>query len=47
MLEQEINGTYARWEESEAYRSNFAGENEVLSSENARFWDENPEDKAT
>jgi hypothetical protein len=43
MLEQEINGTYARWEQSEAYRSNFAGENEVLNSENARFWNENLE----
>ncbi len=39
--------TYVLREESEAYRSNFAGENEVLSSETARFWDENPEDKAT
>jgi hypothetical protein len=29
--------TYVLREESEAYRSNFAGENEVLSSENARL----------
>jgi hypothetical protein len=39
--------TYVLREESEAYRSNFAAENEALSSENARFWDENPESKAT
>jgi hypothetical protein len=30
-------------EGSEIYRSNFAGENEVLSSENARFWNGNLE----
>jgi hypothetical protein len=35
--------TYVLREESEAYRSNFAGENEALSSENARFWNENLE----
>ena len=35
--------TYVLREESEAYRSNFAGENEVLSAENARFWSENLE----
>ena len=29
--------TYVLREEREAYRSNFAGENEVLSFENARF----------
>jgi hypothetical protein len=39
--------TYVVREESAAYRSNFAAENEVLSSENARFWDENPESTAT
>ena len=33
--------TYVLREESETYRSNFAGENEMLSSENARFWNEN------
>jgi hypothetical protein len=43
MLEQEINGTYALREESEAYRSNFAGENDVVSAENSRFWNENLE----
>jgi hypothetical protein len=30
-------------EESEVYRLNFAGENEVLSFQNARFWNENLE----
>jgi hypothetical protein len=39
--------TYVLREESEPYRSNFAGENEVLSFENARFWNENPEATAT
>jgi hypothetical protein len=33
--------TYVLWEESEAYRPNFASENEALSSESARFWNEN------
>ena len=33
--------TYVLREESETYRSNFAGKNEMLSSENARFWNEN------
>jgi hypothetical protein len=33
--------------QSEAYTSNFTGQNEVLSSENARFWNENPEATAT
>lgn len=33
--------TYVLREESEAYRSNFAGKNEMLRSENARFWNEN------
>jgi hypothetical protein len=28
LLEQEINGTYALREQSEAYRSNFSGKNE-------------------
>ena len=36
-------GTYVLRQESEAYRRNFAGENEVLSSENARFWKQNLE----
>jgi len=35
--------TYVLREESEAYRSNFAGENQVVSAENARFWSENLE----
>jgi hypothetical protein len=39
--------TYVLREESEAYRSNFAGENEVLSFEDARFWNEDPEAAAT
>jgi hypothetical protein len=39
----EQDETYVLREESEAYRSNFARENEVLSSENARFWNENLE----
>jgi hypothetical protein len=45
MLEQEINKTYVLREESEAY--NFAGENEVVSAENARFWSENLEASET
>jgi hypothetical protein len=32
--------TYVLREESETYRSNFAGKNEMLSSENASFWNE-------
>jgi len=43
LLEQEINGTYALRERSEAFGSNFSGKNEALSSENTRFWNENPE----
>jgi putative transposase len=39
--------TYVLREQSEAYRPNFVGENEILSSENARFWNENPEAIAT
>jgi hypothetical protein len=39
--------TYELREESETYRPNFGGENEVLSSENAWFWNENPEATAT
>ena len=39
--------TYVLREEGEAYRSNFAGENDVVSSENATFWSENPEAAAT
>ena len=34
-----VDGTYALREEGEAYGSNFAGENEVLRSENTRFRD--------
>jgi hypothetical protein len=33
--------TYVLREKSETYRSDFAGKNEMLSSENARFWNEN------
>ncbi|MGH7928261.1 MAG: transposase [Candidatus Binatia bacterium] len=39
--------TYVLREEGEAYSSNFASEKEVLSSENARFWNENPEATVT
>jgi hypothetical protein len=39
--------TYVLREQSETYRSNLTGENELLSSENARFWNENPEATAT
>ena len=38
----EQGDTYLLREESEAYRSNFASKNEAVSSENARFWNENP-----
>jgi hypothetical protein len=37
----EAVGTYPVREQSEAYGSDFTGENEALSSENTRFWDEN------
>ena len=40
-------GTCVFAEGSEAYGFNFAGENEVLSSENTRFWNGNPEGSAT
>jgi putative transposase len=40
-------GAHALREGSEAYGFNFAAENEVLSSENTRFWNENPEGSAT
>jgi putative transposase len=40
-------GAHALREGSEAYGFNFAGENEVLSSENTRFWKENPEGSVT
>ena len=43
----EAGGMYALREGSEAYGFNFAGENEVLSSENTRFWNENPEGSVT
>jgi putative transposase len=36
----EAVGTYALREQSEAYGSDFTGKNEVLSSENTRFWNE-------
>jgi hypothetical protein len=39
----EGGGTYALREQSEAYGSDFTGKNEVLSSENTRFWNENSE----
>jgi REP-associated tyrosine transposase len=37
----EAVGTYALREQSEAYGSDFTGENEVLSSENTRIWNDN------
>jgi len=37
----EGGGTYALREQSEAYGSDFTGKNEVLSSENTRFWNDN------
>jgi hypothetical protein len=37
----EGGGTDALREQSEAYGSDFTGKNEVLSSENTRFWNEN------
>jgi hypothetical protein len=40
-------GAHTLRKEREAYGSNFAGENEPLSSENARFWGETPESTAT
>ncbi len=43
----EDGGTYALREESEAYVSNFTGENEALSPENTRFWNDNSELRAT
>jgi hypothetical protein len=46
-FEPEINGTYVLREETEAYGSNLTGKNEVLSSENTRFWNENSEVTAT
>ena len=39
----EGGGKYALWERREPYGSNFTGKNEVLSSENTRFWKENSE----
>jgi len=43
----EGGGTYALREQSEAYGPNFSRKNEVLSSENTRFWNENSELTAT
>jgi putative transposase len=43
----EGGSTYALREQSEAYGRNFTGENEALSSENTRFWNENSELTAT
>jgi hypothetical protein len=37
----EAVGTYALREQCESYGSDFTGKNEVLSSENTRFWNEN------
>ena len=37
----EVDGTYALREQREAYGPDFAEENEALSSENTRFWDQN------
>jgi hypothetical protein len=39
----EVDGTYALREQREAYGDDFDGENEALSSENTRFWDQNSE----
>jgi len=43
----ELEGTYALREPGEAYGPNFGAESEALSSENTRFWNENPEAIAT
>ena len=39
----ERGGTYSLREQSEAYGSDFTGENEVLSSGNTRIWNEDSE----
>ena len=39
----EGGGTYSLREQSEAYGSDFTGENEVLSSGNTRIWNEDSE----
>jgi len=43
----ELDGSYALCEEREAYGSNFGGENGLLSLENIRVWNQNPEATAT
>jgi putative transposase len=43
----ELEGSYALREEGEAYGLNFDGENEALSSENTRFWNEYAEAMVT
>ena len=43
----ESGGTYELREQTESYGSNFSRQNEVLSSENTRFWNENSEVTAT
>ena len=43
----EFEGTYALREQGEAYGTNFGGESEPLSVENARLWNENPEATTT
>lgn len=43
----ESGGTYELREQTESYGPNFSGQNEVLRSENTRFWSENSELTAT
>ena len=43
----ESGGTYELREQTESYGPNFIAQNEVLSSENTRFWNENSELAAT
>jgi hypothetical protein len=43
----ESGGTYELREQTESYGSNFSAQNEVLSSKNTRFWNEDSELTAT
>jgi hypothetical protein len=43
----ESGGTFELREQTESYGSNFSRRNEVLSSENTRFWNENSQLAAT
>jgi hypothetical protein len=43
----ESGGTYELREHTESYEPNFSGQNEVLSSGNTRFWNEDSELTAT